>query len=313
MSEREDDSEFSKWLSGGLSDQEFEQSQPKEDVAKYRRILSEVDAWSLPKVDKAKGYDELLKLRQVRQKRKEARVIPITSKWVGLAAASVALILVGIWVFLSLEPSRQVIATAIGETKEAVFPDGSKAVLNSNSSISFLEQEWSQEPEVTLERGEAYFYGDHSDQFRVLTDGYSVEVLGTRFSVKIDEQYFVTACYDGEVAIQSTSNQDLAKLSGGEMLRILPNGELIKEEIEDDYPIWIEGNMTKFANAPLLEVFGAIEDQFGIELRHDEGVDLNQRFTGSFVHTSAEVALKMVCDPASLQFEKVADKVYKIF
>lgn len=312
MSEREDDSELIKWLTGDLSDQELEKSQSKEDVANYKRILSEVETWRVPEVDKAKGFAALHELRTGRQK-KETKVVSMLPKWVGLAAASVSLLIIGVWVILSLRSDETVVATTFGETKQITFPDGSRAVLNANSAISYIEEDWPSMAEVTLSRGEVYFYGEHSDNFRVLADGRLVDVLGTRFTVKTIDDYFAALCYEGSISVAFQSSTDVHLLDGGESLRILSSGELIFESVEDEVPIWVEGNRTKFKNAPLFEVFSAIEDQFGLTLVYEGNLDLNQKYTGTFVYSNVELALKMVCDPASLQFEKLTDKQYRIY
>lgn len=90
------------------------------------------------------------------------------------------------------KPGRKTIqyATAQGQQQKISLPDGSKAYLNENSSLTFAENwEKGNKRKVTL-KGEAYFrvkekqYQGNKVKFIVATRDMQVEVVGTKFTVR---------------------------------------------------------------------------------------------------------------------------------
>jgi ferric-dicitrate binding protein FerR (iron transport regulator) len=90
-------------------------------------------------------------------------------------------------------------------TKELVLSDGTKVILNTQSSLKFPKEFSRKNRKVTLS-GEAYFDVIHLDSkpFIVNTSGVVIEVLGTKFEVK---------AYPGLKSIETTLLQGSVKIS----------------------------------------------------------------------------------------------------
>lgn len=310
MSEEEYDNELSKLLAGDYNDSDFEQSESQEDVQTYLRILKEMDTWKLPIVNKADGYQKL-KYQLVDAKKEDTKVISISSRWLGLVAASISLLVVSFWLFF-MGGDEVRIQTAFGEIKEVEFPDGSMAKLGSNTTISYASESWSTNPTVSLIHGEAYFYGEHSKGFQIATNNVEVTVLGTQFNVKSMGEHFSVNCYEGRLEVTKASSSSEI-LSSGEYLRLDQDGSWMRGLEDAALPSWIDGQSSKFKNATLSEVFETLKNQFDVELILDKDLDLDRKFTGSFLHSHVEVALKMICEPLNLKYEMIDQGKYTIY
>lgn len=97
------------------------------------------------------------------------------------------------------------IETPKGGIFQVVLPDGSKAWLNSASSISFPSDFIENERSVTIE-GEVYFevHTDKIRPFRVKASNQLIEVLGTKFNVNAyhDEPNVRTTLLEGKIQVQ---------------------------------------------------------------------------------------------------------------
>jgi len=310
MPESEDDIEIAKWLSGELSDKEFEGLRSKEELDVYKRIIGEVDAWKVPTLEKEGGFSRLNGMLTKRQEH-VARQVRFPGRWTALVAASFVILIVSTW--LLLNPGNEIeIETAYGERREVVFPDKSIAILNGNTRIVYSKENWTNDPKVKLSRGEAYFHGNHQKGFLVAAGKFEVMVLGTRFNIANLDSALVVSCFSGEVVVSSDVMEGEEKLLVGNNLRINESGVRLKDLFDESEPLWIYGEATNFKNAPLREVFTALKNQFGIDIIYQEGIDQGMIYTGSFLHRDVELALRMVCDPLNLKFRKVEEMTYEI-
>ena len=126
-------------------------------------------------------------------------------------AASVALAFAsGLLVYLSGD--REVhYATAIGEMKTVVLPDGSVAELNTDTELTIDFN--GRARNVRLTAGEAYFQVDHDPEkpFTVHAGGKVVTAVGTAFMVRLQDAQVDVLVTDGRVRLES----ELATPQGG--------------------------------------------------------------------------------------------------
>lgn len=94
------------------------------------------------------------------------------------------------------------VVTQLGERSQVVLPDGTKVWLNSSSSVEYVAPFFSRQRRVKME-GEAYFEVEHDRRapFVVSTNGLDIEVLGTRFNIRNDdnEHRVTTVLLEGAV------------------------------------------------------------------------------------------------------------------
>lgn len=127
--------------------------------------------------------------------------------WVWALAAT-CLFAMSAWFFLPGQPVTQHYVSQVGEQREVVLDEGSRLILNSQSSIS-IEMASSSRTAI-LERGEVFFdvAPDADRPFSVNTSDGMVRVVGTRFSVrKLDQDTSVTVL-EGKVALGNTPSDN---------------------------------------------------------------------------------------------------------
>src|SRR5690606_2224699 len=106
------------------------------------------------------------------------------------------------------------IETPKGGIYQIVLPDGSKAWLNSASSISFPSNFSATERKVSI-KGEVYFEIQHdvARPCRVQAPRQQVEVLGTKFNINAyqDEPYVRTSLIEGSVKVKGVAQEHVLK------------------------------------------------------------------------------------------------------
>lgn len=134
------------------------------------------------------------------------RTLPGAHIWPKIAAGIVALMLPAALLLLAMpewssSPEYADYATGTGQRKFVTFPDGTQLDLNTNSAIRVKYT--ARERTIYLERGEAFFDVAHdaTRPFYVHADDRLVQVLGTRFAVRMDEGKTVTSVVDGRVKL----------------------------------------------------------------------------------------------------------------
>ena len=105
-----------------------------------------------------------------------------------IAATIVFILSIGIWQFFIAPTTSMVqLATNYGEIQTHLLPDGSKVILNANSTLTFKEHWTNKTVRVVKLQGEAFFEVKKkgtNEQFIVQTDRGIIRVLGTSFNVK---------------------------------------------------------------------------------------------------------------------------------
>lgn len=229
-------------------------------------------------------------------------------KMVAGIAAAVTLLIVGLWwVSDNGFGATPVAVTKAGEQKEVKLPDGSSVTLNAMSALTYSVDDWSNGRKVNLE-GEAYFKAKKGKVFTVTTEQGTVEVVGTAFNVFARDKELEVKCTEGKVQVINPEGTERVLIKAGEQVSVL-NGRMQRRQGLEFQPRWFNGEST-FRSEPLEKVFGEMERQYGVVIMADsiEG----RTFSGKFVNSDLEKALKMVCVPMKLKYSVVADTV-KIF
>ena len=79
------------------------------------------------------------------------------------------------------------------ETMTIKLPDGTKAILNGNSSLSYHKSNWEEERKVEIE-GQVFFDIEKKGAFEVAFEGGYVSVLGTEFDVLVSDGFNSIKC-----------------------------------------------------------------------------------------------------------------------
>ncbi|MEZ4941371.1 MAG: FecR domain-containing protein [Saprospiraceae bacterium] len=291
---------FARWIKGDLSDADRQVVERHPYFPVFRRLLGLREPKSL---SEAEIQDLLGRIPASEAPEKNARLHILW--WLVGGAAVLSLALLAWTVFQPAPTGPTVSATAIGEQKTVELPDGSTVRLNAVSSVEIVPGNWTTERRVRL-LGEAFFQVKKGlAPFVVETVSGSVKVLGTSFTVKYRGSAFVVACYTG--LVQASTDKGIKQaLRAGQRSSARDGLWAPLEPIVDPWPSWMQGE-SRFADAPVYEVFAELERQYNISIRAS-GIE-GRRFSGVFIHHDLPFALRMVCEPLGLQYEMEGRKV----
>ena len=288
MFEERDDTILARWLANELSPEELAAFEKTDEFAEYQAIAKASSQFLKPDYDRDGLFSKIIEAREKSKNNKVIRLKPILF---GLTAAASVLILLGILF------SSKTYTTGIGEQLVVNLPDGSKVNLNANSSLEHSRFFWTKNRNVDLD-GEAFFDVEKGQIFNVITASGTVSVLGTEFNVRAREKSFALQCFEGRVKFENKQANE-AILEVGDAI-IVVNGEIEKYEHSSGKPQWLNG-ISSFNNQSLKTVIDELTSQYNISIEN-KNVDLNQKFTGSFVHNDIETALKTVLVPMDIKY-----------
>lgn len=292
---------LAKWMNGELSPAELEEFQKRPEYRTYERIMRASENLSGPDFDVEAALDRVRQARTPAPGGKVVRMRPIT-RWMGVAAA-VVLLFGAAYFYISTRPAT--FRTGIAQQSEVVLPDASEITLNAGSLLSYSAKGWESERRVNLE-GEAFFRVAKGKTFTVATEAGDVTVLGTQFNVLQRDGIFIVRCYEGRVRV--TSGSHTTELPAGTAFRMVDGiVEAAGPADGTSAPAWTR-NESEFHSLPLSAVLEEFGRQFDVQVT-TQGVDLTQRFTGSFSNTNMKLALESISTPLQLATEVNGNQV----
>jgi len=288
MFEDKDDTILARWLANELTSEELSEFEKTEAFLEYNAIANASSQFLKPDYDKEALFKKLVATRDATKK---SNVITLRPIIYGLAIAASIIVLFGVFL------NSKSYSTGIGEQLLVNLPDGSTVNLNANSSLEHSRFFWTQNRTVDLD-GEAFFDVEKGQKFSVVTSSGAVSVLGTEFNVSAREKSFALQCFEGKVKYENQQNKD-AILQAGDAI-IVVNGQIEKHKVSSEKPLWLNG-ISSFNNQTLETVIDDLISQYDITIKN-KNVDLNQRFTGSFVHNDIDTALKTILVPMGIKY-----------
>lgn len=263
--------------------------------AANRRMLGQVYyiLYVSDRINDAAGIDVERSLRQFKRRMHAGRRISLRRSAVRIAAAAVvaAVLLAGglTTVLLSKCLAQPVtVVTQLGERSQVVLPDGTKVWLNSSSSVEYVAPFFSRQRRVKME-GEAYFEVEHDRRapFVVSTNGLDVEVLGTRFNIRNDdnEHRVTTVLLEGAVKAYASGREQAS-------VRLHPAQQLVFDTRTHamrltDCPSaersinWIDGRFC-FEHDTFGEIVAELKRYYNVDIRFMDTRLRDMRFSGNF-------------------------------
>ncbi|MCG8319851.1 MAG: FecR domain-containing protein [Cytophagales bacterium] len=189
-----------------------------------------------------------------------------------------------------------------------ILDDGTKAVLNSGSTITFPEKFDDTVRRVQL-RGEAFFEvkKDATRPFKVISGLIETQVLGTAFNVKAygDDDRISVAVLEGKVRVRSTTDSPVAfehtLVKSQESLLNISNKQALQRELEDGYVFgWKEWKLV-YREKRLDLILKELERWYDVRFQIDQGIDVSQTHSGSFHNEPLTVVLR------ALKFQNAFD------
>ncbi|MDO3627511.1 FecR family protein [Mucilaginibacter sp. BT774] len=194
-------------------------------------------------------------------------------------------------------------ATPQGGQYQFILSDGTKVWLNAASSIKYPVVFDGSERRVEL-TGEAYFEVAHNAKkpFKVISNGQTVEVLGTHFDINAynDEQGIKTTLLEGSVKVSAEGMSNIIK--PGEQARF-EHGAINVTNVDLDAVVAWKNGFFFFDDNNIQEVMRQLARWYGVEIKY-EGQLPSRRFSGEI---SRNVNLSQILD--ILSFKKIHYKI----
>lgn len=292
MEEKYDDTFLAKWLSGDISEDEKMRFENAPEYQDYIKIIEGTNQLEAPSFDKNSLLTKIQDKKEVQvRETKTRKLIP---SWMYAAAAVIILVVGFTYVYTS---AGETFETGYGDQQTVTLPDGSEAILNAKSSVTFNKNSWEKNRTVSL-TGEAFFKVQKGEKFTVTTNTGTVEVLGTQFNVRTANELFEVKCTEGKVKVDA-SNQQTATLTAGQAFSEL-DGKTNSWNFDTNDVSWREGE-SNFREIPLKHVIDAIKNQYEVTFVYED-IDTEQRFTGTFSNKNLKLALRTVFVPMEISY-----------
>lgn len=230
-----------------------------------------------------------------------------------VAAAVTLMLLSGGW--LVREHVRyEIYTTSFGQIQRLVLPDGSKVVLNANSTLRVPRFGFGKTTREVYMTGEADFSITHTtthQKFIVHTEkNFDVEVLGTEFNVYARPRRSRVVLNKGKVKLHylKGSETDQIVMRPGDLVTFdAPGHASVKQTANPaNYSAW-KAHRFVFENESLREICNLFEDNFGMEIRIPDSTLAAQTISGSFTALNAEELFEILADDSGLSYSRSED------
>lgn len=231
-------------------------------------------------------------------------------------AASVVLLCVALgWVTKEKILFRE-FSTHYGEIKKMTLSDGSKVVLNANSTLKVPRIIFKNSGREVYLAGEASFDVVHTkDNRRFLvhaSDGVEVEVLGTTFNVYTRSSGTKVMLEEGKVRLNYKEGSHLEPviMKPGELATINPDGSfwITQTEQPHQYTAW-KYHRFIFDDLPFSEVGQMLEEIFGTRLVIENEELAAEPVTGSFTALDAEELLDALKEAKGFSYTRKGNEL----
>jgi ferric-dicitrate binding protein FerR (iron transport regulator) len=228
-------------------------------------------------------------------------------------AASLAVLLaaVGYWLFPAPAPRVTTYRTGFGQTREITLPEGSRVVLNGNSTLSFPAEWPARGPREVRLDGEAFFAVMHRPDHRkfvVTTPGrLRVEVLGTEFNVYGRQQKTKVSLNAGAVQLHvgPAGASNPLRMQPDELVEFDSRSErLTRRKVNAEMISSWKSKKLIFDNTSLREVTQLLRDTYGLTATVSDPSLLEERFSGTVPNENLDVLLDGLAGLFDLQISR---------
>lgn len=233
-------------------------------------------------------------------------VYPGIKAW--MVAASAVLLLAATFLLSNDVFLYRTYRTAFGEVQTFILADGSRVVLNANSSLRVSRFGFMRGRREVHLIGEAEFSVKHTashQKFIVETPSrMSVEVLGTQFVVYARDRGSKVVLKTGKVRINDGGKQSFT-IVPGEVVTFDKKGVFQKQSNQrvQVYSAWKDRRFI-FDHTPLREVAYVLEENFGVKVQMTDTALANRSISGTFKASNAKEMLDILSDASNLRITK---------
>ena len=294
------------------------------------------------------SWDNLMKERENRARKKSKPQIRVVRLWKWGVAASLLMAIGLVWWLRDAPPELMTWQTGYGETEEIILDDGTKVMLNANSRLVW-NTDWERtdlrEAELT---GEAFFEVSHVDQdgmiveesgtdqsqlvpFKVITTDLSIHVLGTSFNVLNRRGKTDVYLDNGKVKLEPLNNsrdvsepltQDTKKsqaptsliMSPGDMISFSSaTRDFTRMNVENpqSYAEWKEGTLV-FDKVKFGSMLDRLEDIYGKEFVVNDSTLLSIPVSFGVPYKNWETVTSLMELSLNIEFKEVENNKVRL-
>lgn len=282
----------------------------------YRRLLA---VWEMSKQvpisapqDVEEAWQRFLGHKATHQGAARVKAKSLATHWMSIAAAALALVLVGVLFFFMYTGPRGVsgmdLATKDKVLKDTLY-DGTIVTLNKQSSMHYVQSFFHANRTVSLDEGEVFFDVVRNEQkpFEVRVGDLLVTVLGTSFNVKRG---------DGEVEI--TVSSGLVKVARkGKELEVTANQRLrvdettnafVTDAVQDQLYKYYLNNRFVLTKTPLHRVTQVLSKAYGVPIIIENPSLKELLFTTTFERGTLEEIMAVIGETLQVKVIKKGNK-----
>ncbi|MEH6304042.1 FecR domain-containing protein [Olivibacter sp. CPCC 100613] len=212
-----------------------------------------------------------------------------------VAASLIILFLMGILGYTIFRPAKTIYSTDFAEKKTIVLPDGSRLLLNANTSVETYQQFLDRDKREVWIVGEAFFdiAPNQKRPFVVHTAaGLQVQVLGTAFNLKARDMETHVVLNRGSVKVaMERADQKAEVLVPGEMILLDKDDTWVKKSVDTLYYAAWQYDLLPFDNESLANIARIIEEVYGYEMSFKKTGLEKRHFTGALPSNNIDKAV----------------------
>lgn len=241
--------------------------------------------------------------------KKASKRKPKLLKTIGIAASIALLFTLSFYLFSGNNKITH--KTNYGEILNIKLQDGSNVTLNSNSTLSYFNNE---SRKVWL-KGEAFFQVDKkvttNAKFWVVTNDLEVEVYGTSFNVDSNKEKTDVFLQEGNIWLNLKNGGDKKMAPGNyisyssEKREILENKNIFNSTLKTS---WKDGSLL-FENLSLEKAMEKIEDTYGYTIVFKDLKIKDILITGAVPNTNIDICLKAIEKSVAVKITKKDNKL----
>lgn len=202
------------------------------------------------------------------------------------------------------------------------LPDSSKVTLGPGSELKISRDFNTTNREVYLE-GEAAFDVTHNGNlpFLVYANEVTTKVLGTSFVIRAikHEQQITVVVKTGKVSVYTNPDSKKTSSSAKEII-LTPNQQIVYDKYEHEISKTLvekprlilpkeEVKRMRFEEAPVTEIFKALEKAYGVDLEFDEKIFSSCELTTVISDDDIYSRLDIICDALGTSYVREHDRI----
>ena len=314
-------------------------------IEQAKQLLLKVKESQLPIEEKDidKAVDKIfmqINAHETAHSGKNSRLFVLNTYRIAAMAATILLAAVGLWWFSSQKPKNteggqvavveQKRSTATKEQIKTVndeeYPlpitlsDGSVVTLNRGSKLTYPNV-FNADSRVVYLEGAAFFEvtKNPSKPFLVHAQGVVTKVLGTSFRIDAFDKNVKVMVKTGKVAVFTENNNKESDYEN-QAIVLTPNQEVVFQSTANRFEKSVQETPTllitnvkikdlHFEDAPIISVFNALKEAYGIEIIYDEDVMKNCMITTSLTDEPLFEKLTIICKTIGASYRQLDAKI----